>query len=368
MEKSEVELDNKLSKKYIVYTILAGILTLIPVGTMILGIIDTKINSDGYINESIYAIVFYAVKVIGFLIYIFVLNQNTKKRKALIIISGIFLILTGLAQKNMESMDNKGLDYIGEALARALIFKACLYIYYISTIVLFISYSKKFLFKKKVIIAIVVLIIFSSISGVIIKQINNYTSTQKINDDIPTVNDFKSELMKRNLYDNDGLLLGIDNKDRNIHRITNNLDEKYPSYIYLGYKTKNLNKYFNKNEDYLYWIIYYTNGKLYAALVDDYKSSYPESFYIYSNILSEEETKYVYNTEENYYDIIKSETDYVKTDRLYYEGNNRYISIEYLKKCDYGYSILCVEYKLIDKINSQTLDNYAEQLKTKESN
>ena len=104
MEKSEVELENKLSKKYIVYTILAGILTLIPVGTMILGIIDTKINSDDYINESIYAIVFYALKVIGFLIYIFVLNQNTKKRKVLIIISGIFLILTGLAQKNMESI------------------------------------------------------------------------------------------------------------------------------------------------------------------------------------------------------------------------------------------------------------------------
>ena len=60
------------TKSYIFYTIIAGILTLIPVTSLISGLIYS-INPSIYINEDIYIISFYLIKIIGFLIYFFVL-------------------------------------------------------------------------------------------------------------------------------------------------------------------------------------------------------------------------------------------------------------------------------------------------------
>lgn len=65
------------TKSYIIFTILAGILTLIPISSLILGLIDSNI----YISDNIYVISFYIVKIIGFLIYFCKLKEITKPKK-----------------------------------------------------------------------------------------------------------------------------------------------------------------------------------------------------------------------------------------------------------------------------------------------
>ena len=126
---------------------------------------------------------------------------------------------------------------------------------------------------------------------------------------MPTANDFDNELMQRSLFDNNDLLFGVDNKDENIHRINNNSNRKYPSYIYLGYKTKNLTKNFNKDDDYLYWIIYYTNGKIYAVDINskDVDWEYTTGDSIYSSPSYGDEKIFVGSDDGSIYAINESD-------------------------------------------------------------
>lgn len=362
---------NKTSKEttilYIFYTILAGILTLIPISSLILGLIESIVPGL-CIDENIYVFSFYAIKVIGFLIYFLALKKTTKSRIILTGISGAFSLFSILVYASMNNIENTGIDGIGEALALGMLLNICLLVYYISAFILFISYAKKFIFKKKVITSIIISIVSIVLLIFVYKTISHYSSIQRVNEDIPSVNDFKDELVKRKLYIDENLLFGVDSKERNLKKVNfqNNLNEKYPSYIYYGYKTKNISRNFNEKDDYLYWIIYYTNGKIYASLSDYYESSYPNNFHIYSNILSEEKEIYTYNTEENYFDIIKDKNDCLDTDYGIYEDKYMYISIDVLTKSILNYSEhFCEKYEVINRIDSETLDIYANNLKSK---
>ena len=355
------------TKSYIFYTIIAGILTLIPVTSLISGLIYS-INPSIYINEDIYIISFYLIKIIGFLIYFFVLKKTTKKKITLIKIAGIFLLFSSLMYNNMNSMGNTGIDYIGQALGLAIIFRMSLYIYYIFAFIVFILYAKNFIFKKKVIISIIISLFSIVLLIFAYKTISHYTSIQKVTEDIPSINDFKNELKARNLYTEENLLFGVDNKEKNIHKISfySNLNEKYPSYIYYGYKTKNVSKNINKYDDYLNWIIYYTNGKLYAVLGDfDDSQLFSQDYYSIElsycgNILSEDEEIYTYNWEKNYYENINIEKDGISIEPLrYYYKDGTHINVDVLKKfSDY----FLHNYEITDKIDSNMLDIYANNL------
>lgn len=355
---------NTTTKLYIVFTILAGILTLIPISTLLLELIDSNV----YINENIYIISFYIVKIIGFLIYFCILKDITKSKSIIAIIAGIFLLMSGLMYNEINSMENTGIDYIGQALGMAMIFKLCIYVYYILTFILFIAYAKKFIFKKKVIIAIIIAIILIVILIFITKGFMNYTSIREISADIPSVADFKDELTRRHLYTNEYLLFGVDNIENNIHKIdfTSDSNEKYPSYIYYGYKTKNKSKNIKKYADYLEWIIYYTNGKIYAVLGEYDDSQLFQNFYRLQigydgNILSEDNEIYTYNWEKNYYEEIHIEKNSVSLENLrYYYRNGTYIIVDVFKKFS---SSALHNYEIIDKIDSNMLDSYANNLK-----
>lgn len=354
---------DETTKLYIFYTIIAGILTLIPVSSLILELINL-INPSIYINEYIYIISFYIIKVIGFLIYFFVLRKTTKKKITLIIVAGIFLLFSSLMYNSVNNMENTGIDSIGQALGIAIIFKMCLYIYYTFTFILFILYAKSFVLKKKVIISIVsiILLVFTY------KTISHYISIQKITEDISSVNDFKNELIARNLYTEENLLFGVDNKENNIHKISfySDSNEKYPSYIYYGYKTKNMSKNIKKYDNYLNWIIYYTNGKLYAVLGDFDDSQLFQNFYrleiiYHGNILSEEKEIFTYNWKKNYYEKIDIEKNSVSLENLrYYYEDGTYIVVDVFEKFS---NHLLHNYEIIDKINSNMLDIYANNLK-----
>lgn len=340
------------TKSYIIFTILAGILTLIPISSLILGLIDSNI----YISDNIYVISFYIVKIIGFLIYFCKLKEITKPKKIIAIIATIFLFMSIVMYNQLNSVDD-GIDSIAAALLAGMAFNLCTHIYYIFTFILFITYAKKFIFKKKAIITIIIAIILIILLAFII----HCTSIQKVNDDIPSVSDFKNQLVERNLYTNQYLLYGVDNIENNIHKIDFNSDsnKKYPSYVYYGYKTKNLsNKYDDNAQN---WVIYYTNGKLYAALGfdNDDGQSIHLSYHDY-NILSEDDKIYTYNWRKNYYEKINIKKDGVVNDESlrYHYANNGY-NIAVLEKSQYYNDR---NYKITTKIDSNTLDTYANDL------
>lgn len=351
---------SKTTKLYIIFTIFAGILTLIPVSTLVLSLIDP----NAYINENIYIFLFYIEKIIGFLIYFCVLKEITKSKGIIAIIAGIFLLMSSFWYNEMNSMENTGIDYIGQALGMAIIFNLCIYIYYIFSFILFIAYAKRFIFKKEVIISIILIVLLAFAN----KGIMYYASIQKINDNMPSVSDFENELYERNLRTNEYLLFGIDNIENNIHKIDfeSSSNEKYPSYIYYGYKTKNVSKNINKYDDYLDWIIYYTNGKLYAVLGDFEDSQLFQNFYRLEilrrgNILSEDEEIYTYNWEKNYYEKINIKKNGVSIENLrYYYDDGTYIIVDVFEKFS---SLLLHNYEIIDKIDSNMLDIYANNLK-----
>ena len=163
-------------------------------------------------------------------------------------------------------------------------------------------------------------------------------------------------------------MFGVDNKEKNIHKISfySNLNEKYPSYIYYGYKTKNVSKNINKYDDYLNWIIYYTNGKLYAVLGDfDDSQLFSQDYYSIElsycgNILSEDEEIYTYNWEKNYYENINIKKDGISIEPLrYYYKDGTHINVDVLKKFSYYF---LHNYEITDKIDSNMLDIYANNL------
>ncbi len=132
---------SETTKLYIIFTILAGILTLFPVNTLFSGLTE----SNTYINEIINIILFYIVKIIGFMIYFCVLKEITKPKIIISIIAGICMIISRFIYNQMDNGENVGIDYIGQALIMSMISIYFLNIYYICTFMLFIEYAKKFI-------------------------------------------------------------------------------------------------------------------------------------------------------------------------------------------------------------------------------
>ena len=365
IEYNNKSINSNITKSYIIYTIIAGILTLIPISSLLFNLVQL-IYPSIYISESIYVAIFYITKLIGFSIYVFVLRKNTKKGSLLIVIASILLLLSFLAYDSINNMDNKGLDYIGQALGMAIIYRICIYIYYVLTFILFIIYSRSFIFKKKVLIPIIISMALFSLFIYGYNKYTHYASTQKITNEIPSVNEFKNKLVERNLYVDDYILFGVDNIDNYIHKISFNNDymKTYSSYVYFGYKTKNISKKIEKYSDYLSWIIYYTNGKLYAVLgyLDDsqlFQHFYKLTLNNHGNILSEDKEIYVYNWKNNYYDKIDIEKYGVALNGLRYNYEDEtYIFVDVFEK----FTKVFHQYEIIDRINSSTLDNYANSL------
>ena len=329
---------------YIFCTILAGFLTLFPTGS---------------------ATSFYILKLLGFIIYFFVLKKITKTKIVIAVLAIIFLLLNFLSYNDISNLGHVGLGDLGSALGRLVIFRIFLYMYYLLTVILFILYARKFLFKKQVLIPIIVIGITITLLVFIYKLIYSKLQTKEVKNNISNTISLKKELDERKLYNEDYLLFGVDNEGKNIHRIyfNSNANEKYPLYIYYGYKTLNTNKIINPNDEYLNWIIYYTDDKIYAALADYYKTGYPDSYVIYGSILGEQNNFYLYDNNNNVFEKINTNKENIYFDYLFYKSEDMYISMALIKKATSQY--LYKQYEVLDSINSNTLDSYANKLTSK---
>lgn len=132
----------------ILYTIIAGVLTLLPVSSLILELIESG-NPNLSFNDEIYIFFFYAIKLIGFLIYFLVLKKVTRVRIAFTGIAGVFTLVSIWAYVQMSTMENKGIDSIGTALGYAIILQFSIFAYYIVAFILFLLFVKDLFPKRK---------------------------------------------------------------------------------------------------------------------------------------------------------------------------------------------------------------------------
>ena len=349
-----------VTKSYVILTLLAGILTLVPITSLIFNAMYPTIE----VNDYIFIGSFYGVKLIGILIYYLALPKMSKVKNIWSIVAIVFLILSAYIYLQPTEPGHEGIDYIGEAVAIGLAINICMYIYYSIFFVIFFNYAEIFIFKKKVIISIIVGVVLIALLFVIYKAIDHYMSIEKVTDNIPTVSDFEKELRTRHLYVNNNLLFGIDDKEDNIHKIDfyNNSTDKYPAYIYYGYKTLNIGKETDSTDEYLNWVIYYMNGNLYASIAKYYESSFPNSIILYGEVLSENKTIYIYNHEKNYYDLVRSESECIDdTEGLSYRDEDMYISIDFLEK-----DMDCLwprKVRVVERIDARVLNDDAINLK-----
>lgn len=347
----------ELPKSYTYLVLLAGVLTLVP--KMLLMEVLESINAN-LVKGDVTFLFLQVINFIGLSIYLF-LPKKTIQKDPLPKITMITLVATILIYFFLNSLPGKTFTgFILVTVGTALIYIISLLAYYGLAFTTFMYYLKDIKIRKE--IKTVIIIIIVAISSFLFYA--PYLSIRKVPENIPTVADFKNELTKRNLYVDENLLFGVDNNENNLHQInfSKNSNEKYPSYVYYGYKTQN-----NNSNDYSYWIIYYTNGKLHAALAkhlsrldSDKIDEIFDIYTIYSDILSEDEKVYTYNCQKNYYEKINIKKGGVDSQILH--DNN--IDVLVLENPEKGYvERIHKKYKVINKIDSNSLDDYAKNNK-----
>lgn len=214
----------------------------------------------------------------------------------------------------------------------------------------------------------------------------NVINTNKIDvteDNIYSYSDFKFELESRNLiYElpknkseltSQHEINALDSSSKygyafssgpytDSYRLSVNTDRKFPMFVYDSYSS--LIKKSNKTADYYYigpedwyinWYIYYINGKIYAAIGEEseYGSGWETSLSTtkYGVVVSEERDITIYNSKNNYFvkggGILDTRSGtqrsgFPTTTDIYNEN--------------------CMEIKVVDNVNAETLDKIAKEL------
>lgn len=144
--------------------------------------------------------------------------------------------------------------------------------------------------------------------------------------------------------------------------LSENTNRKFPMFVYDSYTSliKKSNStasyyYIGPEDWYINWYIYYINGKIYAAIGDE--SEYGEGWTTslsttkYGVVVSEEDELTIYNSQKNYYvkggGIIDTRSGTVRS--------------EFPTTSDI-YNEKCMKIRVVDEVNSKTLDEIAREL------
>lgn len=227
------------------------------------------------------------------------------------------------------------------------------------------------------IIALILIFVCYNIFKLIIININKIEVTEN---NIYSYSDFKSQLESRNLIQKGKItqseISAFDSSSKygyrfsegtytDSHFLSVNTDKKFPLFVYDSYtslikKRENTAYYYSIGLDdwYVNWLIYYVDGNIYAAFDD--VSNYGGNDEIsqarnkYNIVVSEEENITIYNWTKNYYVkggcIIDSRS-----------GSQR---SEFPTTSDV-YNKKCMKVRVVDKINSETLDSIAKEISLK---
>lgn len=298
------------------------------------------------ISASFFGIIGMIISVILLILYII----NQKEKNILQIIFTVLGFIGAIAFFNglysINTMTNKGIDGIGEAIINGVLISYGRLLLVICSLIIIIIDNRKIIFRKKVIISTIIIGILICLS-IPIKMI---ITTKKVTDNIPTINDLKKELIERGFQTENYRLYGINKNNKKAIRLSfeENPNEKYPLYVYTVI-------------DYP-WIIYYANNEIYAARGEywDYYTTYKKDsgyneekvIWEYPNeVISETSEISIYNPKINRYEkgdtITYTGFDYYSQNQI---DNSIFIDIPTVKK--WGIKI-----KKIDKITQSTLEN-----------
>ena len=280
--------------------------------------------------------------------YYFKVSSRSKIHKLLLILSFLGAIFSLIGLISFNSMDNAGIDAIGEAIIYGYVFDIGIIISMCCPFVMLIIDYRKQIFQKKVIIRIIIIII----AIVLFFPTRYLLVTTKVDDNIPSINDFEKELLRRGFdtVNSDYRLYGISKEyDRGIRIAFDiNNDDKYPLYVFsiIDYP----------------WLIYYANGDIYAVK-GKYWDYYSQSNYDFINneekiiwdftneVLSEQQKVYVYNIETNRYEkgdtLASYSFNYYAKDQT--EEDSVFIDIPSIES--WGNKI-----KLVDRVDFESLN------------
>lgn len=339
-------MEDMITKKYKIFTIIAGIFTLIPVLNIIY-------NFLGLTNEWLYYISFYGLKIIGILIYIFIL-KNLKRRQIIYIVLFVFNLLISILFLSSLNNVSGGLDSLGKAMAIGLLFDASMYLYYIIAFLLYMSYAKKFVFKKNAIIRAVIVLLLV----IVIYLVSYILRVERIDESkLVSVKDFENELISRNICNKkcntstDTKLYGIKKGLKKADDLSfySDSDKKYPLYVYASVKKENENN----------WIMYYINGNLYAVngyyYLSNFSFSNEEQKVIigYPKIMVSESNKIVtYNPKLNVFE--ETESLWVGSFNYYAEDGGINIFIDYPEATKKEYNFFNIN--VVERVDKSTLD------------
>lgn len=294
-------------KKNKIINIISILLILLPLDIIILNIFS-----------NLYLLA-YLPMTIGFIIYI--LNSKPKNllKKILIIISILCMIISLLSYNSLLNVEG-GLDSLGTALGLVIFFRFSRITTKIIAFILLIIDNKEYIFRKKVIISLLSIIIGLTIVYYMYIGIKTSLTTIKVEEDIPSVENFEEELTSRGLITNysNYKLYGI---KKGIEKgVTLSFEEdsteKFPLYVFVNDIT---------NEEPQY-IIYYINGEIYAIKAKYFFSSSQKLgdeekiiFEFPNTLITETDTITTYNVKKNCFEIGENVTE---TEYNYYAKNN----------------------------------------------
>ncbi len=133
------------------------------------------------------------LSIIFLIIYIITTKKNYFFQKFLLILNFIGIILAFGGFYLLNNMENKGLDYIGEALFYGGIVSLGMIILIICPLIILIIDNKKFIFRKKTLKVIAII----GVAIMLYFPLHTLITTTKISENIPTVENFKEELTNR---------------------------------------------------------------------------------------------------------------------------------------------------------------------------
>lgn len=249
----------------------------------------------------IFGIVGFAFSPLLLIVYSQTTKEKSKFKKGLITLSILGALFGLLGSFLLINMKESGLDSLGTALFYGFLVQIGYFTTIGGSILLLIIDNRKSICKKNTIFTVLTL----GLLVLLFLVIRFYLTTEKVPDNIPTVGDFETALIERKLKTNgtDYRLYGVNSKSNKAIGLTfkDNKDEKYPLYVFAIIDFD--------------WIIYYTNGDLYAVKGKywDYKvahhqvSGYNEEKIIWEHqidneIISEKEEVTVYNRKFNRYE------------------------------------------------------------------
>lgn len=199
----------------------------------------------------------YLPMMIGFIIYILTPKPKNLLKKVLIIIAILSMIVSLLSYNSLLNVEG-GLDSLGTALGLLIFFRFSRIATKILAFILLIIENKEYIFRKKVIFSLLSIVIGLTIVYYIYIGFQTSSTTVKVEENIPSVQNFEEELTSRGLITNTSKykLYGIKKGIEKGVTLSFEKDstEKFPLYVYVDDIT---------NEEPQY-IIYCINGEIYA--------------------------------------------------------------------------------------------------------